>query len=524
MLAASIDVSELAHAVQQLTVSQQEANKRQEEANKRQEEANKEANKRQEEANKRQEEANKEANKRQEEANRQLAILVAAQVARPPTTTPAQLAHVTLGALEKISGGIAPITEHPHAEAVLSPAEQEQLKDLTAEVDVVRFLTPFLTRVRAPSPAARDPCASVLVNSEQFAWLSHPQTVDRQELHQKPDLFGASPFFVDFRSGTVRQGQDDTYKFGLLAGQALQRAGCVTELYEAKLDITDRAFGELSGYHRCIPGDCYGMLFDRKEFWLYRSSDGFPVQLVKGAWTAPGSAAAIRQFFAGVTEPPLLGLLRHLVAELQLQPPSTTGRAYLGSGGYGHVFAVTSEAGEPQALKAILTSDFTHVKREYDWLVQASRLDAPVVPPVVGSLRTTGAGGGYLLTLIGKPFEVSSKQRCSTAFEALADLHLKGVIHGDARIPNLLLCGDRPRKACWIDLYGAVEYADDIARGDCEVLASSIIRVPKDKLPGVVLSTVRGYSPAAKQTVQALADAVWGYAGAMVAATASSSE
>jgi hypothetical protein len=453
---------------------------------------------------------------------------------------PAQLANVTLESLRRVPGGIRILDRGADADAdadadgpsVLSAAQQSCFRnDVQAaatmkEKALVRLMTPILHDLRLPqaetapaaaaAPAADDPCMPVLVNSEEVPWLMHPSATGLLALRQKPDLFRSWAPFVDLRDGGgTDQGTGPQFLFGGLAGHALQSAGCAAELYEAKVRLTERDFGELCAFQQCVPGRCLGMLFDTDEFWLFESFSGNPVRLVKGSWAAAGSLACIRRFYADAPEPPLAHLLRNILRDLGLKTLTVSGGCYLGSGAHGNVFRVGSEA-EPQALKVALlptTGDLYLVEAEYEHMLAAWRRGAPVVPPVEGSLRVFPLGGGFLMRSVGRRFEVTSATRCTTAFGALARLHQHGVVHGDARIPNLLLVGT---DALWVDLRGSAiigaggALSVHSARADATGLARSILKLDaRAALPAAAEAALGRYDPAVADTVTALAAAVW---------------
>ena len=439
---------------------------------------------------------------------------------QPRVTSPvsaSHLAHSKLETLRLIPGGISTVVGD--GEPVLTAVLQNQLRLISTsehEVGVIKFLTPFLTKLRLPADGGEaDPCPPVLVNSEHLQWLVHPSVESRRDLRLKPDLFRSWAPFVEFRNGNEKQGSGNGYDFGLLADYALQRAGCASELYEAKVNLTEGAFGELCGYHECVPGVCFGMLFNATDFWLYKSNAGIPIRLLKGQWTARGSADSIRDFLT-CSEPPLVNLLRRLLRCLHVVPVRFDGRSHLGSGGYGHVFAVGDSAAPqapPQALKVVLTSDHAHVAVEFERLEDAARAGAPVVPPVKGSMcwfsdGEQPSGGGYLLARVGVRFAVTTKQRCCAAFDALAALHKLGIIHGDPRLPNLLLVDG---SACWVDLFSsASRVAPDSLRYDAAVLVRSVLSLAsEDALPTGVERVLRRYSAAETESVTALAAEVW---------------
>jgi hypothetical protein len=446
----------------------------------------------------------------QEQTVLRMQQLLALQHAAVSPFSDTTLAHTVLQTLRLIPAGIVDATAGRTGDSVLTAEQQSALlivAEQMKEAGVVRFITPYLRRLCLPPLADEaEACPPVLVNSEHLQWLVPPTAEQRRDLRLKPDLFQSWLPFVEFRG--------DGNLEGVLGGYALQQAGCVAELFEAKRDrLPEAAFGELCGYHSCIKGPCHGMLFDAQSFQLYQSSSGHPVRLVKSTWTSEGSQELVRSFFSGVHEPPLLVLLRELLKSLDLRLCHINGRCYLGSGAYGHVFTVGTQD-RAQALKVALSPSHTHVSGEYDLLRRASAAGAPVVRPVAGSVRELpgAGGGGYLLEKVGKPFTLSSARQCRAAFASLAAVHRAGIIHGDPRVPNLLLVDN---EAVWIDLQAAVLQPDRIpaeqqVRVDAGILVHSILGQGSTvAFPDSVARALALYVAADDASVVALADAVW---------------
>ena len=105
------------------------------------------------------------------------------------------------------------------------------------------------------------------------------------------------------------------------------------------------------------------------------------------------------------------------------------------------------------------------------------------------------------------------------AFASLAALHGCGVVHCDARLPNLVLVDEQP---AWIDLNGGILTGPVLAthlpiysRLDAETLAASVLRLPRGsngqapQLPQPVAAALAAYDSALSNTVENLAVAVW---------------
>jgi len=436
-----------------------------------------------------------------------------------------------LVALGEMRGGITDLTDASGA-PVLSLAEQETLARIAAagkETGLIRHLTPFLAQLCLPTTAADASCSScrrVLVNSERLQWLVHPSVPAHPDLEQKPDLFVSWHPFVEYRhtdAEPLPAGEDDVYLHGLVPHYSLQQAGCAVGLFEAKrYEITDKDFGELCAYHQGIEeGTCWGMVFGATSFWLYKSFAGLPVSLVRSKWTWPGSAGAIRDHFAEVPEPPLLTLLRRVLIALGVSvchlEGATSGRSYrrsfLGSGAVGYVFAVRDATTHvPRALKIVLTKSRTHLTGEFQRLqTAAASCSLVVVPPISDSLRFfDGLGGGFLLEHVGEPYRLDTKRACCIAFETLAELHRSNVIHGDARLANLIQVGGQPR---WVDLNASIILnslaSAETCREDARTLADSVAGEDVT-LPPAVEEALLAYSASDAGSVVALAVAVWG--------------
>jgi hypothetical protein len=155
--------------------------------------------------------------------------------------------------------------------------------------------------------------------------------------------------------------------------------------------------------HNVVSGCCYGMVFDSTFFWLYRPDAGGPISLVKGGWTASGSADAIRAHFAAVLEPVLLVLLRAMLSAVGKLLCYLDGRAYLGSDASGHLFAV-GDAKRPLALKVMAVENHhSHVPSEFHRLAAAAARCTAVVPPEPGSCTNSVAWARTARFLVAVP-------------------------------------------------------------------------------------------------------------------------
>ena len=454
--------------------------------------------------------------------------LLLAQEAAVPTTTPAALGALTMTALEKIAGGIS-VFEETSGEPVLDEAGALALEACADEASIVRTVTPALWRL-AGADGVDDGhgVCPVLVNSEHIGWLDDPKHPRPSNQLSKPDLFRTwTPFYLP-RQASSSQGSGPAFVFGSLASPLLQRDGCVREVYEAKaVRLADTQFGELVAYQRLIQGGCGGMLFNAREFWLYASENGHPVRLIKSSWRVPGSAALVRSFFAEFrAQPPVLQALVTLLHQLRVRLADSP---FLGAGSRGRVFRVVRKAAHAGAADDMIAlkvcpprnAQWHDIGHEFEALLAAQSCGAPVARVDPASLHLLedgeGGGGGFLLLDVGSPVKVTSLHACTSVFSALQALHSCGVIHGDARLPNLIqLAGGR---LVWIDLLSGMcsphvrgsAVRPGLARFDAHVLAKSMLGLESAADDAALPDTVRGaleeYS--IERACTHLAAAVW---------------
>lgn len=142
-----------------------------------------------------------------------------------------------------------------------------------------------------------------------------------------------------------------------------------------------------------------------------------------------------------------------------------------------------------------------------------------MIAPVEGSFRTfAGQGGGYLLETIGSSAPRSSKADILGAFSCLQQLHEVKIVHGDARLPNLIDIAPKggevktPPMLRWIDLSGAnlfdwPSFLED-ARYDARVLSASLLNRRVDSLPASLGPALDGYD-ASVDKARSVALDVW---------------
>ena len=472
----------------------------------------------------------------------------------PAAITDAALGEATLDGLKQagtmvhFEGGLGP--------SVLTEPEQALLASSVSEEELVSRLTPHISRLRvdAATSQSTDDCRQVLVNSEHWQWVDvHLKPLEPGK-RTKPDLFVTSHAFVEYHAGQPGQGSSDGYLFGRLASPKLQKDGCVRELYAIKLQpIECSDVGEMIKHHMLIPGEVRGMLCNDTEFLLFATVDGQPSRAVRCLWTTSGSAQLVRDFFdvPAPDPPPLRVALRELLLDLHVRCAFKNGSAFMGAGGSCRVFRVESEQADASTSRGatlvlkvgIPRSDDDQfwqvdVSHEFNALERAHGLGAPVVAVVPGSIRLLDYSAGFLMQCAGARATVASAADCTRAFVALRDLHACRVLHGDARLPNLLRSSDElsegKEEECallWVDPLDGSHHPDmaadkfaNIARLDAYELVRSVLELPRKRadadqdpflgrdpgegLDGGVKDAVEAYDVSAASAT-ALAAAVW---------------
>jgi len=421
---------------------------------------------------------------------------------------------------------------------IATPADIRRLVECPSEKALVEAFTPLLqiARFGEVREDGSDPCKPLLVNSENHPWLDALHSPQSRKLLKKPDLFvTAEPCWSGYRHS--RRGPE-----GTLAARALQLDSAVCEFYDAKLgdgNLNYADFGQLVDYHSRVRGSVYGMLFNARCFWLFESVRDKPVRLIKGELGALGSRAAVRRFFAGKPEVPLVTLMRLLMrdlgvvsirlnkdsadadvagtaafetvahmtalaaasgdssttdsvaavaAALTAAKKSSTGQSFLGAGAEGRIFAVRLLSDNSvRVLKVVIasvTASRAMLESEFRLISGARESGAPVANVMDDSLKfyynsENGLylGGGYLLADVLTPV-FADRANCTAVVRALKALHDAGYVHGDARLQNLMCSADGT--LLWIDFresfISAQSAALDTSRlRDAKTLARSIL-------------------------------------------------
>jgi hypothetical protein len=374
--------------------------------------------------------------------------------------------------------------------AVLTPAELNAMP-CRFEEEMVSYLLPFLWDALFPPEAQVLP--RVLFTSERDNWLYHPteERANRKSL-LKPDFFVTFlPFFtpsavdagnkVDGATNKTRYGTSHSillrYETAGLVGSATVRVG-----------LKCGPFGTLCNYHAHIPGVCRGVVFNEKEFWLYKTCNGDPISVLTDVhWDQPGSAIALRNFFAASPKGDLICALEHFI--VTVGNITLDAGAFLGAGATGAVFKCTS-SGQEMALKVVLFDearcDDTAFAREVQTLSDLHAKKAPVIYPQQVTIHSRAEDGvppygAYTMTPVGKRL-CATKTNCRAMFKSLNEVHKLGGVHGDARLANCIFV--EGKGFLWIDflkglpslvLAAARGAHENKARADMQRLCNSIL-------------------------------------------------
>lgn len=410
----------------------------------------------------------------------------------PSSQTRAKGAADTIAALDMKRKMATALPAGSAGDAALNAAV---LADIGTALDETSMLSKLSTSFREllELPEEPDDLGLILVNSELLQWLKPElgKECDPQ-FYLKPDWFLTWKPFVKFHSAAGRGGLRD----GRLASTRLQYDGCVAAFFEGKRDaITNESLGQLISYHDAMMGQCNGIALCKENFSLYRSLNTHPELLMQSiAWSAAGSKAAIKSHFSVREEPALLKALRLLLTHFSLSLDySRFGGAFLGAGAVGRVFAVKDRFGFQRALKVVLYNDqrvAVALHHERTALHTAATLGAPVVAPLEASgvhmeEADFGNYAGYVLSKVGSPADVPAtlpQQR--RAFTALAKLHARGIVHGDARLANLLTLPEGDGLA-WVDFMGSHSPTVKSIKDDVLALLSGFHNVPATATAGI---------------------------------------
>lgn len=223
-------------------------------------------------------------------------------------------------------------------------------------------------------------------------------------------------------------------------------------------------------------------MFDKTKFMLLQMSGSYRrkevVSVVRGDWVTGGSVNSIKQFFEASAEQPWNKLLCHALASINKKTIN-----FLGAGAHGRVFTVSDESGATTALKISLREKFS-IQYEFECMEIANSLGCKVVAPVA-KVVCSEVGGYYEMRDVGTKVDAKNvKDDLPHLFLSLKSLHDKRVIHGDARLDNLIKC---ERGYLWIDLALSKFFTPSSLESDISTFTQSILKLfgKEELLPGL---------------------------------------
>jgi hypothetical protein len=361
--------------------------------------------------------------------------------------------------------------------AILTSELAGHLIDIKTEAEVVRWFTPYMKEIVAcASLIIKSPLA--LVNTERHAWVEDKHFMGRPSA---PDMLVTHPAFFRF----IRTNADiqtnahgpnpNGFLFGKLAHWDLRDA--IEVIVEWKLDIGQNDFsglGEGIEYARRImhianedrhcPLDeskvsiTRVIIADRKGFQLVVCMGGCACECVVGKWSDTGSKDTLIEFIAAKQDRKSVNAIDQLCKKFSCEvvTPTQESRCFLGRGSTGRVFRVSrvqqKGSGSQQfALKVALgelgcsriRDEVDNFTKLFDTLNELSC----VVTMVSSHIESNKAFAGLLLGPVGEELP-RTKHAILAAIDGLKQLAMKGLYHGDARLPNVVWLNN---KALWLD-------------------------------------------------------------------------
>lgn len=349
----------------------------------------------------------------------------------------------------------------------------------TTESDLVRAIYPVLAEILNTTDVIK------LVNSETDVFLPVP---DESDLYNKPDLHLIHPALYCQSKQTVN---------GMVFGKP--DANClngIIALLEAKLTpLSDKQVGVLMRYlsywFNSVKRNVSGIVFNSQEFVYCEMAGGYFNfdHFIRCPWNAPGSRALLRKLLLDITVKPTEAMaINELCARLSVRVSAVPGTSYLGRGAEATVLRVTELNDETttRALKYFHGADHirqcqTMCTRTSDLILRvpavAQLIIAPLGVPAIVTVDRQYSASGVLIERVGKPVtakDFASRRKKQTLFVHLRALHELGIVHGDARLQNIVDVGvDNNVELKWIDLGHNSELSPELAVADFVTLLES---------------------------------------------------
>ncbi|KAF0682366.1 Aste57867_25504 [Aphanomyces stellatus] len=323
---------------------------------------------------------------------------------------------------------VAPI----HDEAFWSPIIQQQANAITNEAAFDAFITPFFNLALAD-------CGLVFVKSERYQWLSQ-STIVSKNTDLKPDdpgMFRVKPE----PQGAVVRPTEHTFRFGVAVEEF-----CVWPSGALSAESLPRGVSKRYSLRSLV--------------------------LLKAKWVDGGSKSLFQKFIAA-NKSLWVSILTNACSSLGVHV--VEGDEFLGCGA--SVFKVIGQGGEVFALKIVEECFIRSLYQEEEALTKAQ--DTGLTVRLVGNCIDIPCGAALLMSPVGKPLpQPTTRSEVANLFRFLWQLHEVGLIHGDPRVPNVILVEKQP---LWIGFMEMGKASPNLRKLDAEILTRSTLHVSRDK-------------------------------------------
>jgi hypothetical protein len=283
----------------------------------------------------------------------------------------------------------------------------------------------------------------------------------------------------------------------------------IDAVFETKVNFRNDGLGELVNYLAHICKDMPNLVSKGVFIWdtgfmLVSVRQGLVQRIVKSSWIAAGSKKLFIDFIRPALDNAPVPWKLAIESICHFKELTLVDHGFLGRGGSGVVFTVTkrpvSDSDEAKgglardqtfALKVVVGAENCEkLHLEYDIIrtrTQDAAVDLPIVsllddvghiPPAAVGLccidnifdgytsRSAVCAAAYLMQSVGHRAPSDGRLQREAIVRALYCLHKNKILHGDARLPNIIEGSDG--RLMWIDFMAShiatspVEYKNDI--------------------------------------------------------------
>ena len=307
-----------------------------------------------------------------------------------------------------------------------------------------------------------------LVNSECFTWLRVFSSVSKNDL--KPDLFIASHENVLYKAAYANAPSCECDRvFGKF--EKWKCRDSLNSIWDAKTTLNDEGMGKVFRYVQIAGQECKdyrgnavpmrGVAFDAEKMMLVTGLDNKIYHATVLRMAAAGSRQHLIDFLRNghddwaVAVRASCAALGVSLGEINVDLPSES-QILLGAGGYGRAYRLQKGS----ALKISLDRS---MDKEYELMCIAYTQCPNFVVQPLQYHEEIGEDGQTL-------FSAYTMRNCGLAVarpvkrdmlaylaEALVSLHKSDLVHGDARLENIVMVGSLFK---WIDFYGSYSISE----------------------------------------------------------------